>query len=393
MRKLAGISSLLAIFAACSFAQSSHTAAELLRNVAASYSSATSYYFEATETTRTHTAELDRVRERKLVTAGDSLQRWRIEIEDSVLHTIAVFDGRLTTTYQPVSGQYMEEVGAPAASASIGAANLRNYFTSRYSTMAERLQTARMLGDEPREVEGQNVLCKVIEAEYAAPPGAAVASLRRTFWIDPAQSTVLREKSEAQMTSPGGERIVLEQTISFRAATLASTLPEHLFAFHPPPGARQTESFEKGPVEGAALTGNPAPAFSLTSIAGKSYSLESLRGRVVLLNFWATWCVPCRLEMPLLEELHRNGADNGLVVLGINNEAPEIALRFLEGQGYTFPTLADENNAAARAYAVESIPTTFGIDKTGKVAFQHAGAQSKDELVEALAAAGFQAPR
>jgi cytochrome c biogenesis protein CcmG/thiol:disulfide interchange protein DsbE len=232
-------------------------------------------------------------------------------------------------------------------------------------------------------VDGQNVLCKVIEAEYAAPPGAAVGSLRRTFWIDAAQSVVLREKSEAHLSGRGGERVVLEQTISFRVANLTDP-PPHLFAFSPPAGSRKTELFE------LALVGNPAPAFTLTSVDGKSYSLENLRGKVILLNFWATWCVPCRLEMPLFEELHRAGVDKGLVVLGINSEGPQIALRFLEEQGYTFPTLADAGDVVARAFGVELIPTTVGIDKTGRVAFQHAGGQSKEEIIEALAAAGFE---
>ncbi len=370
-----------------------NSAEELLRHVAASYSNAPSYYFEATETTRTQSANLGRVQERVISTAKDSSQRWRVEVEDSSLHAITVFDGRETTTYQPASGQYLVEAGPPAVRASLGAANLRNYFKSRYSTLAERLQTARMLSEEIRQLDGRGILCKVIEAEYAAPPGSAVASLRRTFWVDPAESRILREESEARLTSPRGEGVVLEQTIWFHAAALGDGVQADLFAFSPPPGSRKVESFDQEFAAGGAMIGNPAPAFRLPSIDGKSYSLEDLRGKVVLLNFWATWCVPCRLEMPLLEEIHRDGAKQGLVVLGINNEDPELVLRFLEEQGHTFPTLADGDSTVARAYSVEAIPTTVGIDRAGNVAFRHAGAQSKNDLVEALATAGFKTLR
>ncbi len=388
LKKLVGISIALATLTTPGFAQPSETASELLRKVAASYRGATSYRFEATETTRTRTADLDRVQERRLATARDASQRWRVEIEDSVQHTIAVVDGRMTTTYRPASGQYTQEENPPSASAASGVANLLNYFVSRYGAVAERMEAARMLRAETQQVEGRSVACTVIEADYAAPAGSAVTSLRRTFWIEPAQTIVLREESEAQVTSPSGEKTVLQQTISFRSAALGGELAGDLFSFTPPQIARKVESFEAEP-DRASFIGNPAPFFSLTSLDGRRYSLESLRGKPILLNFWASWCVPCRLEMPLLEEFHREWASQGLVVLGVNDEAPEIARRFLEEQGYTFPTLADETNAAGRAYAVESIPTTVGIDKTGRVAFQHAGAQSKKELLEALTVAGF----
>ena len=119
----------------------------------------------------------------------------------------------------------------------------------------------------------------------------------------------------------------------------------------------------------------PAPDFALPDLEGRTVSLEGLRGQVVLLNFWATWCLPCREEMPLLEKLHRELGPNGLVVLGVNYRESAAAVRaFLKAHGLTFPVVLDDGEAAKR-YAVYAIPVTFLIDRQGKVAARVVGSR------------------
>lgn len=118
----------------------------------------------------------------------------------------------------------------------------------------------------------------------------------------------------------------------------------------------------------------PAPDFTLRSNSGSNVKLKELRGRVVLINFWATWCGPCRQEMPLLESLHKRYRDTGFVLLGVNiDDSPDKARTMAKGLGVSFPVLFDSKKAVSRAYQVSGMPTTVIVDRDGKVRFVHRG--------------------
>ena len=110
--------------------------------------------------------------------------------------------------------------------------------------------------------------------------------------------------------------------------------------------------------------------FTLTSLDGKSYTLSALRGRVVLLNFWATWCPPCRKEMPDMEKLYRTLEKKGFTVLGVSDEPRETVAGFLQKQNYTFPILLDPGRTVHTAFGVEGIPKSFLFDRDGKLVAQ-----------------------
>ena len=115
--------------------------------------------------------------------------------------------------------------------------------------------------------------------------------------------------------------------------------------------------------------GTPAPALHLPTLAGGEVDLRSLRSRVVVVNFWATWCPPCVAEMPSLERLHRALGAQGLSVIGVSVDEDEGALRrFVERAGLTFPILRDPGGrTAVRAYGVRAYPQTVVIDIGGRV--------------------------
>jgi cytochrome c biogenesis protein CcmG/thiol:disulfide interchange protein DsbE len=131
------------------------------------------------------------------------------------------------------------------------------------------------------------------------------------------------------------------------------------------------------------LLGRPAAPFALTTFDGKPISLEAARGRVVVVNFWASWCVPaCYEEAPSLERAWRTYRDRGVVLIGVNiQDKEEPARRFLTQFGHTFPNAPDPAGRVSVDYGVYGVPETFFIDRQGRVRFKQVGAVT-DEIMK-----------
>jgi len=126
----------------------------------------------------------------------------------------------------------------------------------------------------------------------------------------------------------------------------------------------------------ALSVGEAAPDFALTSIDGKNVRLKELRGQVVLVNFWASWCGPCRQEMPLLEDMYKKYNKLGFVILGVNvEEDSSKAKSMLRDVPVTFPVLLDPQNSVSKQYNVKAMPTTAIVDRNGKIRYIHEGYQ------------------
>jgi peroxiredoxin len=118
---------------------------------------------------------------------------------------------------------------------------------------------------------------------------------------------------------------------------------------------------------GSYRPGTKPPEFTGRTLEDQTVSLAGLRGKVVILNFWASWCLECRPEMPALENLHRKYASRGLAVLGVNaREGREAAGRFARELGLTFPLVLDFEGAVSAQYGVVGLPTTFLIGRDGR---------------------------
>lgn len=116
--------------------------------------------------------------------------------------------------------------------------------------------------------------------------------------------------------------------------------------------------------------GSPAPDFTLKTPQGESITLSELRGKAVLVNLWATWCPPCREEMPAIQRIYREYRDQGFVVLGVNVTAqddPLSVMPFVEKYGLTFPVLLDETGEVSAAYGLRSLPTSYFIGRDGTI--------------------------
>ena len=128
-----------------------------------------------------------------------------------------------------------------------------------------------------------------------------------------------------------------------------------------------------------------APNFTLRSLKGRDVSLEDLKGQVVFLNFWATWCPPCRNEMPSMEKLYQRMEGRAFTMLAVDLQENEDQVRsFVETAGYSFPVLLDPSGRTGAAYQVSGIPTTYIIDKRGNVLARVVGGREwhTPEIVE-----------
>lgn len=124
----------------------------------------------------------------------------------------------------------------------------------------------------------------------------------------------------------------------------------------------------------------PAPDFALIDTGGKQLKLSGLQGEVVMINFWASWCAPCRQEMPLLDSLSKRYKNLGFTLLGVNvEEDPEKAKGVLKTIPVTFPILFDTKNEVSKLYNLVAMPSTVLVDRNGKIRFIHAGYVAGDE--------------
>ena len=130
----------------------------------------------------------------------------------------------------------------------------------------------------------------------------------------------------------------------------------------------------------AAVPGSPAPALVLAARDGGNVNLADLKGQVVMINFWATWCGPCRQEMPLLAQLHAKYEPLGFTLLGVNVEPDSAAaVDWLKGVPVQFPILFDTDSAVAGRFGVEGMPSTVFVDRKGQVRYVHRGYKPGDE--------------
>ena len=142
-------------------------------------------------------------------------------------------------------------------------------------------------------------------------------------------------------------------------------------------------------VIGMTLVNGGSPSgpyqFTLKNLDGEDVSLSDFEGQVILVNFWATWCPPCKVEMPFLQTYYDAHKDDGFVLLAIDvNESQAQVDEFITAYGYTFPVLLDNTGDVSQAYGSPGLPYSVVIDREGKVAYRHSGVFTPDLLEQEI---------
>jgi peroxiredoxin len=173
---------------------------------------------------------------------------------------------------------------------------------------------------------------------------------------------------------------ILMQIRSFRNAALVSACL--LFSCGGAPTATVPEAAQASAVEEP----RHAPNFALPDAQGNEIKLSDLKGKVVLLNFWATWCGPCKIEMPWFVEFQREYKDKGFAVVAVSldEEGWEVVKPFAEGLKLNFPVVVGDDELAGKFGGIAALPTTFIIDKEGKIVATHTGLVSKSDYKEEI---------
>ena len=383
---------LLALAGTVALAAEALDGRRILERVADTYRHLASFQLEARVSTRMIRQGAPESFELPFVAAAARPGRSRTEMNNPSMGMIVVSDGKTTWTYSQPLNQYTRKAAAaasPTGADSNGVMAGPGSPIARYFQLARGVRSARWLRTQTLRNSGRAVECEVVEADYEHPVGLQATYSPTVYWIDRTRWIVLRESTfvrvEGADAAGHGE---VAQTTTYDVARINQTPPDSLFAFRPPPGATEVRSF--GGDQAVDLSGQKAEDFTLNDLAGKPVRLSSLRGKVVMLDFWATWCGPCRIEMPNVQKLHDQFRKKGLVVLGVNyGERPEAVRPFLKQTGYSFRILMDREQKVGMRYQVSGIPTLFIIDKGGTIRSHFIGVRDLDVLRDALADAGM----
>ena len=245
------------------------------------------------------------------------------------------------------------------------------------------LPVAAETGHEIFHLDGRDVPCQVFRTAEDVEAGLGP----REYWYDP-QSGLVLKAALCVYGDRGG--MPMQQTMVYETVSISVNAPvdEKLFAYTPPEGVTVVNRLEKV-VNPESLTGDPAPDVTFTDLDGNPVRLADFRGKVVFLDIWATWCGPCKMEMPHIEALHKELSPGGDVVfLAASSEPAETIKPFIKKAGYTFQVVRISQNDAVSLFNASNIPAGFVIDRNGMIRAHMVGVQSEQSLREALGRSG-----
>ncbi len=404
-RSLSGSAALIFCLTLPVLAQTPPDVKALLQQVRERYRNLSSYHFE-------YTVSSDYSDEGHGLRTESKRQEWfnlwfakpakvRVEARQANTDIVRIDDGQTVWLFAPGLNAYAQRPRALAEQISRGYSrdfmeeyqfstvlNQANWLFDEYRDLLSRPTYPQVsLGrDEVIEVGGQKIACYVFELRRAEP-----GNLRR-LWIDRQRLMVVRDVAESSFENQQGGRGVSRRAVEFKAVQVDEILPDTLFSFTAPVDAVRVYKLNPYDQSRLSLVGKPAPDFTLKDLAGRTVNLRALRGKAVLLNFWATWCGPCIAEMPELEKLQQEYKDKDVAFLFVDDEEPDKPRTFLQEKHYSFGSLVDEERKVFTQYRVGGIPQTFLIDKQGQLRAQLTGTRGEAEFRAALEAARNDVP-
>ena len=356
-------------------------AINLLKQAGKHYTDAKIYRIEA-ESEQTSTSEFSRNWQKTISKAiQGSDNKFLFEVHSANSQSLRVSDGKMEFIYHTAEKEYVKHPTAadgPVIAKNLMFADLEEYHTIKMrdtlAGIAEEYKSAQKLPDETITIHDVQVPCWVIKVtgRDRVKPLKPNETYEETIWIAKSNMTIRKMVEHQHGLKMMGQGIFesTNSTTLYPVAELNSEPADDLFTFTPPQTAKLLEKFsDPFSQESEDLSGKPAPAITLKSPDGKEISLASLRGKPVLLDFWATWCLPCVASMPELHEIYLQTKDKGLVFLSVDEDkTAQAATDFLAQKHDPWPNFHDAGDIKT-AFQEAGLPYTVLIDAQGKIVF------------------------
>lgn len=247
-----------------------------------------------------------------------------------------------------------------------------------FEQLQRGVKTAKLLPEETVKVGNQEIACYVIEMNYEANFPVRSASELGRVWIDKSRYLIVKH----QFTTDND--LVKEPELK----RMRWTMVLDTIKVNEPPPEWLVKDIQYMSREKTELLGQKAPDFTLSDLDGKTVHLKDLLGRVVLLNFWATWCGPCKEEMPVIEKVRADTKAQGVEVWGITDGQSSKAREWLRKNGRSLPTLVDPEKEVFKHFQIGALPAVIIIDREGKISSYVVGVRGEKNIRASLEKAG-----
>lgn len=366
----------------------------LLDSACARYASLARFHFEGTTHVEISGGSLPQAQKLDIpfVFAAERPSRLRTEMRNPTMPSELVSDG--DTLW--LSSKTLRQYTAQPAPAIVPGAPSNDGFTRSLDPMAaygtvrqDAVETVLAGRDTVHTDQGVVTAARFVVTYRADSTEGAPVLLPRTVWVDEATGLFVRDSLTMLISHPQAGLLTSIQVTRFVHVDAASGGPAALYAFTPPSGSRRVARIGQPEMEMPDHTGEPATDFALAGLDGRKVTLSKLKGKVVILDFWATWCGPCRRWMPIVEKVGKELAPKGVLVYAVNvRETKDQVRQYLSKTGVKVPILFDSDGAIGTAYGAVSIPLTVIVGRDGKIAKTMVGVHSESDLRAALEAAG-----
>ncbi len=311
----------------------------------------------------------------------------RLQVKQPQGEVCMASNGAITWQWLPQKKEFTRQQAASRLSAAEDSGGGQNDLVMntyqdlvlRYTHLAGYASAATLQKDARIKVSGRKADCYVVALE--------LKNATHKLWIDKQTYLVLRHE-EHDVARGGQTQATVQIAINLKQAEINQTPDPSLFTFSPPAGWREVQTLNVAGLKDSLL-GKQATDFALKTLDGDRVQLSDYRGKVVVLDFWATWCPPCRKELPRIQQLYEQNKDKGIVVLAINDETGRKVKSFLKEHNYNFPVLMDQDGKVHRLYAANTIPNAVVVDRSGTIVAHLVGLRPEPELQAALAHAGL----
>ena len=318
--------------------------------------------------------------------------KMRMESKAQGISLVVASDGEATWVYSSMGNEYTRKAAALGPEGMMDAMGM----SSMMPNMKDVHLTQKTTGEESITIDGQKHDCWVVHTDIggmqlpAAAKNAKVEDAVMTTWIDKKLGIDLQTDTSMKINMAGMSTQTRMHSVK-KNLEIDIAIPDSYFAFVPPAGAKEVDKISLFPtLAPPALVGKAAPDFTLSTVEGKAYSLSALKGKPVLLDFWATWCGPCRKAMPLVEKLSQEYKDEGLTVLGVDaREEREVVAAFLKKTPLPYAAVLSGESTVLADYEVKGYPTFVLVDREGKIAAYEIGFGGEEMLRGMLEKVGF----